>query len=73
LELLSCLWCSKNADLTDYLAIVLKDIALHDIGNSTLAYANIIGCNLGSEMTPLFLIVIFLNTFADTQSISASN
>ena len=76
----------KNAGLTDYLAIVLKDlasrgdtiaivatgfisaflsaimnnmptimimdIALHDVGNSALAYANIIGCNLGPKMTP---------------------
>jgi arsenical pump membrane protein len=76
----------KNAGLTDYLALVLKDlalqgdtiaiigtgfiaaflsaimnnmptvmimdIALHDIPNQALAYANIIGCNLGPKMTP---------------------
>jgi len=76
----------KNAGLTDYLALVLQDlakqgdtiavvgtgfisaflsaimnnmptimimdIALQDVGNSTLAYANIIGCNLGPKMTP---------------------
>ena len=76
----------KNAGLTDYLTIVLKDlatrgdtvavvgtgfisaflsaimnnmptimimdIALQDIGNDALAYANIIGCNLGPKMTP---------------------
>ena len=76
----------KNAGLTDYLAIVLKDlstrgdtiavvgtgfisaflsaimnnmptimimdIALQDVGNEALAYANIIGCNLGPKMTP---------------------
>jgi len=76
----------KNAGLTDYLTIILKDlstqgdfvaiigtgfisaflsaimnnmptvmimdIALKDIGNETLAYANIIGCNLGPKMTP---------------------
>ena len=76
----------KNAGLTDYLTIILKDlntrgdtiaivgtgfiaaflsaimnnmptvmimdIALHDIHNSALAYANIIGCNLGPKMTP---------------------
>ncbi|WP_419768212.1 arsenic transporter [Arcobacter sp.] len=76
----------KNAGLTDYLTLVLKDlsthsdfvavmgtgfisaflsaimnnmptvmimdIALHDVGNQTLAYANIIGCNLGPKMTP---------------------
>ncbi len=76
----------KNAGLTDYLAVVLKDlatrgdtiavvgtgfisaflsaimnnmptimimdIALQDVGNNALAYANIIGCNLGPKMTP---------------------
>ncbi len=76
----------KNSGLTDYLAIILKnlnsqgdfiaivgtgfisaflsaimnnmptvmimDIALSDISNSALAYANIIGCNLGPKMTP---------------------
>ncbi|MGB5918241.1 arsenic transporter [Arcobacter sp.] len=76
----------KNAGLTDYLTVILKDlsthsdfvavmgtgfisaflsaimnnmptvmimdIALHDVGNQTLAYANIIGCNLGPKMTP---------------------
>lgn len=76
----------KNAGLTDYLTIVLKDlatrgdmiaiigtgfisailsaimnnmptimimdIALKDIASPALAYANIIGCNLGPKMTP---------------------
>ncbi len=76
----------KNAGLTDYLSLILKDlsthgdfvavvgtgfisailsaimnnmptvmvmdIALQDIPNQTLAYANIIGCNLGPKMTP---------------------
>lgn len=76
----------KNAGLTDYLTVILKDlsthsdfvavmgtgfisaflsaimnnmptvmimdIALQDVGNQTLAYANIIGCNLGPKMTP---------------------
>lgn len=76
----------KNAGLTDYLTLILKDlvlkgdtvaiistgfisaflsaimnnmptvmimdIALKDIPNEALAYANIIGCNLGPKMTP---------------------
>lgn len=79
----------KNAGLTDYLTIVLKDLAtrgdtiaiigtgflsaflsaimnnmptvmimdialdnMGDIPNQALAYANIIGCNLGPKMTP---------------------
>ena len=76
----------KNAGLTDYLAIILKDlslrgetiavlgtgfiaaflsaimnnmptimimdIALRDIGNQAMIYANIVGCNLGPKMTP---------------------
>ena len=76
----------KNAGLTDYLTVILKDlslrgdtiailgtgfiaaflsaimnnmptvmimdIALTDIPNQALAYANIIGCNLGPKMTP---------------------
>ncbi len=76
----------KNAGLTDYLSIVLQelatkgdtiaivatgfisaflsaimnnmptimimDIALKDVANPVLAYANIIGCNLGPKMTP---------------------
>ena len=76
----------KNAGLTDYLTVILKDlstkgdliaivgtgfisaflsaimnnmptimimdIALADVGNQALVYANIIGCNLGPKMTP---------------------
>lgn len=76
----------KNAGLTDYLAIILKDlslrgetiavlgtgfiaaflsaimnnmptimimdIALNDIQNQAMIYANIVGCNLGPKMTP---------------------
>ena len=32
--------------------VMIMDIALHDIPNQALAYANIIGCNLGPKMTP---------------------
>ncbi|MFA7021381.1 arsenic transporter [Aliarcobacter sp.] len=76
----------KNAGLTDYLTLVLKelsvrgetiavlgtgfiaaflsaimnnmptimimDIALNDIQNQAMIYANIVGCNLGPKMTP---------------------
>ena len=76
----------KNAGLTDYLAIILKDlslrgetiavlgtgfiaaflsaimnnmptimimdIALNDIQNQAMIYANIVGCNIGPKMTP---------------------
>jgi arsenical pump membrane protein len=31
---------------------MIMDIALQDISNPALAYANIIGCNLGPKMTP---------------------
>ena len=76
----------KNAGLTDYLGVILKDLSTHgdfiaiiatgfisaflsaimnnmptimimdialaDLHNNALAYANIIGCNLGPKMTP---------------------
>ena len=32
--------------------VMIMDIALHDIPNQALAYANIVGCNLGPKMTP---------------------
>jgi len=33
--------------------VMIMDIAIAEAGNSTLAYANIIGCNLGPKMTPI--------------------
>ncbi|MDD2829577.1 MAG: arsenic transporter [Sulfuricurvum sp.] len=33
--------------------VMIMDIAIGEAGNSALAYANIIGCNLGPKMTPI--------------------
>jgi len=33
--------------------IMIMDIAIAETGNNALAYANIIGCNLGPKMTPI--------------------
>lgn len=33
--------------------VMIMDIAIEQAGNSALAYANIIGCNLGPKMTPI--------------------
>ncbi len=32
---------------------MIMDIAIAEVGNNALAYANIIGCNLGSKMTQI--------------------
>jgi arsenical pump membrane protein len=41
-----------SAVMNNMPTIMIMDIALHDIGNHAMIYANIIGCNLGPKMTP---------------------
>ena len=41
-----------SAVMNNMPTVMIMDIALSDIGDHTLAYANIIGCNLGPKMTP---------------------
>ncbi len=41
-----------SAVMNNMPTIMIMDIALQDISNEALAYANIIGCNLGPKMTP---------------------
>jgi arsenical pump membrane protein len=41
-----------SAVMNNMPTVMIMDIALVDIPNQALAYANIIGCNLGPKMTP---------------------
>ncbi len=41
-----------SAVMNNLPTVMIMDIALRDIPNHALAYANIIGCNLGPKMTP---------------------
>ena len=41
-----------SAIMNNMPTVMIMDIALKDIPNDALAYANIIGCNLGPKMTP---------------------
>ncbi len=41
-----------SAIMNNMPTVMIMDIALKDIPNEALAYANIIGCNLGPKMTP---------------------
>jgi arsenical pump membrane protein len=41
-----------SAVMNNMPTIMVMDIALHDIHNQAMIYANIIGCNLGPKMTP---------------------
>lgn len=41
-----------SAIMNNMPTIMVMDIALKDVGNDAMIYANIIGCNLGPKMTP---------------------
>ena len=41
-----------SAIMNNMPTIMIMDIALRDIGNQAMIYANIVGCNLGPKMTP---------------------
>lgn len=41
-----------SAFMNNMPTVMVMDIALKDIGNSAMIYANIVGCNLGPKMTP---------------------
>ena len=41
-----------SAIMNNMPTIMIMDIAMHDIGNQAMIYANIVGCNLGPKMTP---------------------
>ncbi|MFA7083136.1 MAG: arsenic transporter [Arcobacteraceae bacterium] len=41
-----------SAIMNNMPTIMIMDIALNDIGNQAMIYANIVGCNLGPKMTP---------------------
>ena len=41
-----------SAIMNNMPTIMIMDIALADIGNQAMIYANIVGCNLGPKMTP---------------------
>lgn len=41
-----------SAVMNNMPTIMIMDIALEEIGNQAMIYANIIGCNLGPKMTP---------------------
>ncbi len=41
-----------SAFMNNMPTIMVMDIALVDIGNEAMIYANIVGCNLGPKMTP---------------------
>jgi arsenical pump membrane protein len=41
-----------SAIMNNMPTVMIMDIALKEIPNEALAYANIIGCNLGPKMTP---------------------
>ncbi|WP_457745938.1 arsenic transporter [Sulfurimonas sp.] len=55
-----------SAVMNNMPTIMIMDIALHDIGNEAMIYANIVGCNLGPKMTPFgsLATLLWLHTLA---------
>ncbi len=55
-----------SAFMNNMPTIMVMDIALQDIGNEAMIYANIIGCNLGPKMTPFgsLATLLWLHTLA---------
>ena len=47
-------FCILSAIMNNMPTIMVMDIALQDIPNQALAYANIIGCNLGPKMDTIW-------------------
>ncbi len=41
-----------SAIMNNMPTVMIMDIALSDVGNQAMIYANIVGCNLGPKMTP---------------------
>jgi arsenical pump membrane protein len=62
-----------SAFMNNMPTIMVMDIALVDIGNQAMVYANIIGCNLGPKMTPFgsLATLLWLHTL-DKKGVSIS-
>ena len=55
-----------SAFMNNMPTIMVMDIALENIGNQAMVYANIVGCNLGPKMTPFgsLATLLWLHTLA---------